>query len=169
MLSETRFAIPRQSNWRPPATPGELPSFMGSPYLVSANMAVTREAFERVGGFDESLLRGEDIALSWALCRAGIALRWVPDAIVHYRHRSGVAALMRQHYLYGIGMAQVLKRHGVPDGPDGRVPQGIGLLRPNGQRAPRSVMTLVRRTSVAAGRITGLLQERSARPAEPVR
>ena len=172
MLSEARFCIPKQAKWRPPATPGELPSFLGVPYLVSANMAVTRDAFERAGGFDESLVRCEDIAFSWSLSRAGIALRWVPDAVVHYRHRSGLAALLRQHYLYGVGMSQVLKRHGVPDGHDGRVPHGAALLRPNGQPSPRSLMKYVRRTSVAAGRISGLWHERSVRqshPTEPVR
>lgn len=163
MLSESRFCNPRQAKWRPPATPGELPSFMGVPYLVSANMAVARDSFERVGGFDETLVRSEDIAFGWALCRNGVALQWMPEAIVHYRHRDGVVALMRQHYLYGVGMAQVLKRHGIPEGSGGRVPQGMALLRPNGQRSSRSVMTVVRRSSVAAGRVAGLLQERRVR------
>jgi GT2 family glycosyltransferase len=163
MLDETRFAIPRQQKWRPPATPGALPTFLRAPYLVTANMAVDRAVFERVGGFEETLIRGEDIAFSWALTRAGVALVWVPDAIVHYRHRRGVKALLRQHYLYGKGMSQVLTRHGVPDGTDGRVPQGVGLLRPNGQPSPRSLMTIARRGSVAAGRVAGLLHERSHR------
>jgi glycosyltransferase involved in cell wall biosynthesis len=163
MLSETRFAIPRQEKWRPPATPGALPSFLGAPYLVTANMAITRDVFERVGGFDDTLVRSEDVAFGWALARAGVSLVWVPEAVVHYRHRRGVMALLRQHYLYGIGMSQVLKRHGLPDGAAGRVPRGVALLRPNGQPAPRSIMTIMRRGSLAVGRVVGLLHERSDR------
>ena len=77
-LDESVLAVPGQEDWRPPATPGGNPSFLGHPYLVSANMGVHREDFEAVGGFDTTLIRGEDIAVSWALIERGIELGHVP-------------------------------------------------------------------------------------------
>jgi cellulose synthase/poly-beta-1,6-N-acetylglucosamine synthase-like glycosyltransferase len=167
-LEEQRFAIAGQGHWRPPATPGELPAFLGVPYLVSANMAVTRDAFEAVGGFDVSLLRCEDIAFSWALIRAGVGLKFAPDAVVHYRHRKGVRALVRQHYLYGRGMTQVLQRYGVPD-VNGEVPvAGLRMLRPNGQRVERrTAIGVIRRGSIAAGRAVGVADRTRRKSATP--
>jgi GT2 family glycosyltransferase len=166
-LDERRFAVPRQRNWRPPVTPGSLPTFLGVPYAVSANMAVDHATFENAGGFDAGLLRCEDIALSWRLQSTGVAPRYAPDAVVHYRHRAGVGALMRQHYLYGRGMAQVLHRYELPgDGGPERL-SGVATLRPNGQPVEHRTFigTVVRRGSIAAGRVVGMAMERRRQPA----
>ena len=162
-LEEDRLAVPGQENWRPPATPGGNPSFLGHDFLVSANMAIWAEDFHDAGGFDESLLRGEDIAFSWALIRRGLQLGYSADAIMHYRHRKGLWPMMKQHYLYGRGMSQILARIGTPDG-------GSATLRPNGQRVEKmSSVHILRRGSIAVGRIVGLALEtiRSRRGALP--
>jgi cellulose synthase/poly-beta-1,6-N-acetylglucosamine synthase-like glycosyltransferase len=154
---------PRQAAWRPPATPGALPSFLGVPYIVTANMLVRRDAFESVGGFDTSLIRCEDIAISWALLAAGHRIAYAPDAVVRYRHRPGLWPLLRQHELYGRGMAQVLARYGVPDGDGLRSASGLSMLRPNGQRATRRTLVgTARRGALAIGRVHGLVGERVA-------
>ena len=154
-LDEDRLAVPGQEHWRPPATPGELPMFLGDPYVVTANMGIRRELFNEVGGFDESLVRGEDIALSWLLLRRGLALGYSPKAVVYYRHRAGMRAMVSQHFHYGRGMSQVLVRYPRPGGGS----RG-GLLRPNKQPvARRSWMHYLRRGSLAAGRAAGLIEE----------
>jgi GT2 family glycosyltransferase len=168
-IDEQRFAVPSQEGWRPPVTPGGLPTFLGVPYAVSANMAVDRTRFESIGGFDASLTRCEDIALSWRLRACGVELMYEPDAVVHYRHRVGVRELMKQHYLYGIGMAQVLQRYGVPrEGGVGHL-AGVSALRPNHQPMEHRtfVGTVVRRGSIAAGRVVGLATERHRGPVSP--
>lgn len=58
--------------------------------LNGANFFITRGAFDRVGGFDERLGPGasgtsEDVDLARRLGRAGIAIGYVPEAIVHHR------------------------------------------------------------------------------------
>jgi glycosyltransferase involved in cell wall biosynthesis len=154
-LEEARLAVAGQENWRPPATPGDNPQFMGHPYLVSANMGIRADVFAASGGFDESLLRGEDIAFAWALIRRGHELGFVPEAIMHYRHRKGLWLMMKQHYLYGRGMTQVLARHGVPDGSDAQ------LFRANGQHVDRmNGVHVLRRGSIAVGRVVGIALER---------
>lgn len=154
------LAPPGQQAWRPPATPGRLPTFLGVPYVLSGNLALRREALVAVGGFDEALTRCEDIALGWALLSKGYRLGYVADAALDYRHRAGLLAFLRQHYLYGRGMAEVLARYPVPATGAPRRLTGLALLRPNGQPAPLSAPTVLRRASLAAGRAVGLLAER---------
>ncbi len=147
--------------WRPPATPEALPAFLGVPYLVSANMAMPREMFDSVGGFDESLTRCEDIAISWRLIEAGFRLGYAPGAIIDYRVRRSLRAMIRQHFYYGIGMSEVLLRIGRPTG-DGRA--ATALWRPNNQPGGLGSPTaLLRKAAIASGRLVGIVRERRRR------
>jgi GT2 family glycosyltransferase len=68
-----------------------------SDWLAGSCLAVRREAFERVGGFDESLfMYSEDVDLSWKLSRLGqLKLRW--DAVfLHDTGSRGWLALFRK-------------------------------------------------------------------------
>lgn len=154
-LAEDRLVVSGQEDWRPPATPGCLPSFLSAPYLVSANMAIWAEDFAAVNGFDDSLIRGEDIDFAWKLSERGIELRYCADAIIHYRHRAGIKSLLQQHYLYGRGMAQVLSRRQPP----GTELDGASrMLKANGQKVEhQSSIHVLRRGAIAAGRLRGLL------------
>jgi len=157
-LDEEMLAVAGQEQWRPPATPGKLPTFLSHPFIVSANMGVRRRLFHDVGGFDTSLIRGEDIAFSWALIDHGVEMAYAPEAVVHYRHRKGLIPMMRQHYLYGLGFSQILAGRGLPDG---ETQTGIRALKPNSQQvSKRSVVHFIRRGSIAAGRIVGLVKHR---------
>lgn len=157
-LEEDVLAVAGQEDWRPPATPAGLPSFLGHPFLVSANMGLHRADFERIGGFDTSLIRGEDIALSWDLTESGVELGYCADAVIHYRHRRGLWPMMKQHYLYGRGMSQILSRRGAPGH---QASAGLSALRPNNQKAgKKNVAYFARRGSIAAGRVVGLIEER---------
>jgi cellulose synthase/poly-beta-1,6-N-acetylglucosamine synthase-like glycosyltransferase len=160
-LDEDVLSVPGQEHWRPPATPGALPTFLGHPFLVSANMGVTRTNFEEVGGFDTDLVRGEDIALSWDLLELGVELGYCSDAVIYYRHRRGLQAMMHQHYLYGRGFSQILSRRGTPGSGS---ESGLRALKPNGQSvAKKSLPYFLRRGSIAAGRVVGLVEERVRR------
>lgn len=160
-LGEELLAIPGQESWRPPATPGALPTFLGQPYLVTANMGLRRQAFDLVGAFDTTLTRGEDIAFSWDLIAEGVELQYAPTAVIHYRHRRGMIPMMKQHYLYGRGFSEVLARRGAP----GAEPSsGLRSLRPNSQPVDRKgIAYYLRRGSIAAGRVVGLVAERRRR------
>ncbi|MEM7272683.1 MAG: glycosyltransferase [Actinomycetota bacterium] len=157
-LEEELLAVPGQEDWRPLATPGALPTFLGFPYLVSANMGVVRAVFQAIGGFDTTLIRGEDIALSWDLIEKGVELDYAPAAVMHYRHRRGLWPMMHQHYLYGRGMSEIMARRGRPGDRGGG---GLRALKPNAQPVARkNAIYFVRRGSIAAGRLVGLGAER---------
>jgi hypothetical protein len=177
----------RHRRARPPATPDALPTFLGVPYMGSGNMAIGHRLFDEVGGFDESLDRCEDIALSWTLVAGGHHLGFASDAVIDYHHRPGTVPMLQQHLHYGRGMAQVLVRYGVPaEGGGWTKPKGLALLRPNPQSAHDlaeqpdgpsvaeppgrrlTVLGLLRRGALAAGRVWGVaegaIEQRRAGP-----
>ena len=68
---------------------------------AGANMAVRREAFEHVGGFDERLGAGatgcsEDSELWYRLLEAGFECRYQPTSIVFHYHRRDAESLRHQ-------------------------------------------------------------------------
>ncbi len=158
---------------RPPATPGALPTFLGVPYLLSGNMAIGRELFLRMGGFDTTLVRSEDTAFSWRLLANGCSIGYVADAVVQYRMRAGLVPMLRQQFGYGRGSAQILIRYGIPPvaapearGANGQARTGSGgrpvrLLAANAQPGGRgSWVRLVRRASTGLGRAFGIVEEK---------
>jgi GT2 family glycosyltransferase len=74
------------------------------------NLAFRREAFEAVGGFDESFGSAEDIDFSWRLSDHGYRLRWVNDAVV--THDWGTPRRqLRRAFFYGKGGCRLLRKH----------------------------------------------------------
>jgi GT2 family glycosyltransferase len=74
------------------------------------NLAFRREAFEAIGGFDESFGSGEDIDFTWRLIDQGYQLRWVHDAVVTADWGS-TARQLRRAYFYGHGACRLFRKH----------------------------------------------------------
>ncbi len=71
-----------------------------------------RATFERVGGFDESLVRNQDDEHNLRLVRAGGRV-WQSAAIRSwYTPRGSVGALFRQYFQYGYWKPFVMRKHG---------------------------------------------------------
>lgn len=81
------------------------------PFLLTANFAVRRAVFSRVGMFDEGLRVGEDADFCWRILDAGGKLALVRKALVAHRHRSTLRSFARQMFLYGIGSATTFARY----------------------------------------------------------
>jgi glycosyltransferase involved in cell wall biosynthesis len=71
------------------------------PAGLGANLALRREAFERVSGFNEEPLPGEDIDLCWRLQLQGFRFDVAPGAVVAKRERAEFGLVFRQAYSYG--------------------------------------------------------------------
>lgn len=103
------------------------------PHAGSCNMGVQRRAFEAVGGFDESLAALFDTDLCWKLQLRGVPLTPLPDAVVHYRRRDRVGALLRQAKTYAEYDVALYKRYRPLGMPKLSVRSGIsgwvGLVR----------------------------------------
>jgi glycosyltransferase involved in cell wall biosynthesis len=70
-----------------------------------------RSALDRVGGFDESLIRNQDYELNWRIRDTGGVVWFEPGLRVRYRPRSSLRGLGRQYFEYGQWKREVLRRH----------------------------------------------------------
>ncbi|MGW0353674.1 mycofactocin biosynthesis glycosyltransferase MftF [Nocardia nova] len=80
-------------------------------YVPTAALVVRRSAWERAGGFDESLRYGEDVDLVWRLVSDGKVVRYQPDSVVRHEPRTTLRAWLRQRYDYGTSAAVLARRH----------------------------------------------------------
>jgi mycofactocin glycosyltransferase len=80
-------------------------------YAQTANCAIRRAAFAQVGGFDESIIAGEDADLCFRLHDAGWGLERRVGASVAHRTRDTLGASLRQLARHGSGAAWCNRRH----------------------------------------------------------
>jgi succinoglycan biosynthesis protein ExoA len=73
--------------------------------------AFRREVFERVGLFDESLVRNQDYELNYRIREAGGRVFCTPAIESRYHARSSLGALWRQYFEYGFWKARVIRLH----------------------------------------------------------
>ncbi|WP_271986038.1 glycosyltransferase [Pseudoclavibacter terrae] len=84
---------------------------------TGANLALAREAVDRVGEFDEALgagaktKGGEDLDIFVRVLRAGFAIAYEPAALVWHQHRADDDALRGQLYGYGTGLTAFLTKY----------------------------------------------------------
>lgn len=91
------------------------------PYLRHAggfSLGVRREVFDAVGGFDEELLYLCDTDFCFRVQLAGFELRFVPDAVMHYRYRDTMAGLFAQARTWAEYNALLFKRYRPPGSAD---------------------------------------------------
>ena len=88
-------------------------------FFTSNNLAVSREAFATVGGFDESFTvpGGEDRELCERWQAQGRPLVRADRAVVSHAHRMTLRSFVRQHYNYGRGAYQLRHRRDEADVP----------------------------------------------------
>ncbi len=87
------------------------------PFARGNNYGISRAAWQVIGPLPEAAFPTEDMTLSLAAHRAGIALVGLPDAVVHYRYRTDTRSLWRQGFAYGVGRCRVVRDladHGDP-------------------------------------------------------
>jgi hypothetical protein len=70
-----------------------------------------REAIEKVGGYDETMLIAEDWELNYRIRAAGGLIWFTPNLKVTYRPRSSLAALAKQQFRYGRWRRVVARRY----------------------------------------------------------
>lgn len=79
----------------------------------SYNVAIRREVFFQLGGFDPSfrMASGEDNDLSYRLLKAGFTIRFAKEARVQHLHPQSLIAYLRQQYLHGQWRARLYAIH----------------------------------------------------------
>jgi succinoglycan biosynthesis protein ExoA len=69
------------------------------------------EAFERAGGFDESLVRNQDDELNARLRSAGGRIVLDPQIRTYYVPRGSLRGVFKQYYEYGFWKVPVMRKH----------------------------------------------------------
>ena len=89
-------------------------------HLPGCNLAIRKEALERVGGFNPVFTAaGDDVDICWRLREAGGSLQFVAAAMVWHHRRFTVSAYLRQQRGYGRAEALLMKAHPAHFGPLG--------------------------------------------------
>jgi hypothetical protein len=70
-----------------------------------------RSALDRVGGYDESMVRAQDWEMNLRIRQTGGVVWFTPDLRVTYRPRHTLRALARQYHDYGRWRREVARRH----------------------------------------------------------
>jgi mycofactocin glycosyltransferase len=70
-------------------------------YLPSCNLAVRKEKFLEVGGFDDCLEVGEDVDLCWRIIDMGSIVEYRPSARVSHKHRNRLWPFCKRRFEYG--------------------------------------------------------------------
>jgi len=73
--------------------------------------AFRRDVFERVGLFDESMVRNQDSEMNVRIRRSGASIYLDPAIRSVYTPRSDVKGLWRQYFQYGWWRVETLRRH----------------------------------------------------------
>lgn len=80
-------------------------------HLPGCNLAVRREAFEQIGGFDERFhTAGDDVDFCWRLRAEGLVLGFVPTAFVWHDRRPNALGYLRQQWGYGRAEAMLTEK-----------------------------------------------------------
>lgn len=98
--------------WRGAEPLPDMPAHFGYlPFVGSCNMAMRRDSFLALGGFDEALtLAAEDTDLSWRALERGMPLHVDADASFDYRLRTTPSGILRQRVAYGRGHLALWQR-----------------------------------------------------------
>lgn len=84
-----------------------------------------REVFDRIGLFDEELVRNQDDEFNLRLTRAGGKIWQSPRIKSWYRPRESLTALWRQYAQYGYWKVRVIQKHYLPASVRHLVPGGF--------------------------------------------
>lgn len=79
----------------------------------SYNVAIRREVFKEVGGFDQSYrtASGEDNDLSYMILRGGYKIRFVQDALVAHYHTESLWKYLREQSRHAFWRVKLYKEH----------------------------------------------------------
>lgn len=81
-------------------------------HLPGCNIAVRRDAFEKIGGFDPDFrTAGDDVDFCWRLSDAGYHLAFVPGAFVWHWRRPSIRTFLKQQMGYGVAERILLGKH----------------------------------------------------------
>ena len=144
--------------------------YVAAGIAASANLGVTREAFEAIGGYDRHFHHGEDVDLCLRAADAGFELRWCPEAEVEHPAATSLRAVARRGFEHGASARRLARSHPGRAGrrywtaPGGLVRRGAALRALSVEPVDDRGVELAARVDYG-GRIAGSLWAEIARRA----
>ncbi|MDG6220835.1 MAG: glycosyltransferase, partial [Candidatus Thermoplasmatota archaeon] len=78
----------------------------------SVNLALRKDFFDKIGGFDPWFKDAEDIDLNYRAVENGATIYYASNAIVYHRVRETIKAFFKQSFWFGFGRKELTLRHG---------------------------------------------------------
>jgi len=76
--------------------------------------AYRKEVFDKIGLFDEELIRNQDDELNLRLIRQGGKILLVPEIVSYYYARDSLSKLWKMYFQYGYWKIRVIQKHKLP-------------------------------------------------------
>lgn len=80
-------------------------------YLATCNLIVRKTALQQIGGFNASLIFGEDVDLLWRLSDKDYKTLYLPEGKVYHHHPEHLWELARRRALYATSEASLSRKH----------------------------------------------------------
>jgi GT2 family glycosyltransferase/glycosyltransferase involved in cell wall biosynthesis len=163
-----RLNRPDQYAWMGEPTTPETPIYGHRHHASGGNMGVHRDVALELGGFDETLLRAEDVDWSWRAQDAGHEIWCESAAVNHLRLSDELWATARRFFRGGYAEPALYRRHrahGMPKQPREEIVAEWRWLLANARTARNEPELRYRWTANAAlrlGRLAGSLRHRVA-------
>jgi len=84
---------------------------LGQYYPKGCNVAILREAMDKVGMYDELLQPCEDIEMGYRIKQGGYKIAYVPEAFVWHKRRSELIPYLKKMFGIGYGRTLLVKKH----------------------------------------------------------
>lgn len=112
LVGGRKDAVTESGRPRPDVAPAGLTPTRHLPFAATCNLAVTRDCFFDVGGFDESLppYGFEDVDFCWRAQELGYPLEYAHDAAITFTVSNKVRAVRKEYLLAKARMA-IIHRH----------------------------------------------------------
>ena len=80
-------------------------------HIITSNAAYKRNVLRKIRGFDTNFRSGGDIDLSIRVQLEGFKLKYCPEAVVYFKHRTTIKGLLKQFYGYSKGRIRLHKKY----------------------------------------------------------
>jgi len=144
-------------------------------FFPSNNLAVSRDAFWKIGGFDPSLRFGDDRDFCYRSAVLGFSFIHAQDALVFHNHHQDLRSFMGLHWNYGNGTYFFRRGCGkkrLPRAPFSPPSWYLNLIRSGLTKSGTSrgivlsLLLIASQAATLAGMLSGMLLGKMPEPAD---
>jgi GT2 family glycosyltransferase len=81
-------------------------------HIPTCNLCLKREVFDKVGFFDETFVKGQDLELNYRIIKAGYKLLYSPKIRVIHHRKQHVNDFAKQIFKWAKAKIAIIKKHG---------------------------------------------------------